>query len=148
MTQAKPSQSANLNVFESSRNQPTGDPAVRRSGPDPNVLAAQHQRLEELDTQFRTMVNGRTEDWQFTPLEQGYRQLQQEAALPALASQIDLRFNAINRYRKIKQEYEALVKLTTETRKRDAQLMSIQQDATEVQSQPHAGRGRTLGARA
>ncbi len=136
VTQTKPPQSANMNVFESSRNQPAGEPAVRRSGPDPNVLAAQHQRLEELDTAFRTMVNGRTEDWSFAPLEQGYRQLQQDAALPALASQIDLRFNAINRYRKIKEGYDALVKLTTETRKRDAQLMSIQQQQTKSTPTP------------
>ncbi len=127
-TQTKPSQSANLNVFESSRKPAGTDPAVRRSGPDPNLLSAQHRRLEELDKAFRTMVNGRTEDWSFTGLEQGYRQLQQEAALPALASQIDLRFNAISRYRKIKEEYDALVELTTESRQRDAQLMAIQKE--------------------
>jgi hypothetical protein len=117
-----------LNVFESTRNKPAGDAAIHRSGPDPAVLANQRQRLEQMDARFRAMVNGRTQDWNFTPLEQGYRQLQKEAALPALASQIDLRVAAINRYRNIKNEYDELVKLTTETRQRDAQLMSIQRD--------------------
>lgn len=113
-------------LMEPTRNQPTGDAAVRQTGPDPAVLIAQRQRLEELDTQFREMVNGRTDDWSFTPLEQGYRQLQQEAALPALAGQIDLRMAAINRYRKIKSEYDELMQLAAETKARDAQLMSLQ----------------------
>lgn len=116
------------NALESTRNKPSEDLAIRRSGPDPAVLASQRQRLEELDAKFREMVNGRAQEWSFTPLEQGYLQLQQEAALPALAGQIDLRVAAIHRYRKIKEEYDELVKLTTETRQRDAQLMSIQQE--------------------
>ena len=116
------------NVFESTQNKTSEDQAIRRTGPDPAMLAAQRQRLEELDADFREMVNGRTQDWSFTSLEQGYLQLQQEAALPALAGQIDLRMAAIGRYRKIKQEFDELVKLTQETRRRDAQLMSIQQE--------------------
>ncbi len=119
---------ANTNVSESTRNKPVAGEAIHRVGPDPVVLSTQRGRLEDLDSQFRTMVNGRTQDWSFDPLEKGYRQLQQEAALPALASQIDLRMAAITKYRKIKTEYDELVKITTETRQRDAQLMSIQKE--------------------
>ncbi|MCA9068315.1 MAG: hypothetical protein KDA84_05300, partial [Planctomycetaceae bacterium] len=122
------------NVFESPQKKSPNDVAIRRRGPDPTVLTAQRQQLEVLDTQFREMVNGRTSDWNFTSLEQGYQQLQQQAALPALAHQIDLRFAAIGRYRKIKTEYDDLIKLTTETRQRDAQLMSIQRE--QVQPTP------------
>jgi hypothetical protein len=111
--------------LESTLNKPTGDEAIRHTGPDPAVLLLQRQRLEELDVKFREMVNGRTQDWSFAPLEQGYRQLQEEAALPALAGQIDLRMAAINRYQKIKTEYDALMRLTADTRERDAQLMSM-----------------------
>ncbi len=113
---------------ESTANKTSDAPAVHRTGPDPQVLAAQRERLDELDKEFREMVNGRTADWSFTALEQGYLQLQQEAVLPALASQIDLRMTAIHRYRGIKQEYDELKQLTAETRRRDAQLMSIQQE--------------------
>lgn len=120
------------NVFESSQKKSSDDAAIRRRGPDPAVLTAQRDQLDTLDRQFREMVNGRTSDWDFTALEQGYQQLQQAAALPAMAHQIDLRFAAIGRYRKIKTEYDELIKLTTETRQRDAQLMSIQRE----QSQP------------
>ncbi len=115
------------NVFDPPQAKQTGSTAIHRSGPDPAVLATQREQLSGLDSQFRTMVNGRTQDWSFTSLEQGYRQLQQEAALPALAHQIDLRFAAIQRYQKIKNEYDELVKLTNDAKQRDAQLMSIQQ---------------------
>ncbi len=125
------------NALESTRNKPTGDEeAIRHTGPDPAVLISQRQRLEALDTTFREMVNGRTQDWSFTPLEQGYRQLQQEAALPALAGQIDLRIAAINRYQKIKTEYDELMQLTAKTRERDAQLMSIQKEQPGPISMP------------
>lgn len=116
------------NVFEPPQEKSPGDVAVRRRGPDPAVLSAQRNQLESLDTQFRQMVNGRTSDWNFTTLEQGYQQLQQKAALPALAHQIDLRFAAIGRYQKIKKEYDELIQLTKNTRQRDAQLMSIQRN--------------------
>ena len=124
------------NVFESSQNS-AGETAVLRRGPDPALLAAQRDQLEMLDAKFREMVNGRTQDWNFTALEQGYRQLQEAAALEAMSRQIDLRFAAIGRYQTIKSEYDELMKLTTQTRQRDAQLMSIQkQEAAPVPSPP------------
>lgn len=122
----KPAIELGPDVFESTRNKLTDDEAIRHTGPDPAVLVSQRQRLEELDTKFREMVNGRTQDWSFTPLEQSYLQLQQESALPALAGQIDLRMAAIGRYRKLKTEYDDLMQLTTETKERDAHLMSLQ----------------------
>lgn len=126
------------NVFESSQSESSGEQAVRRRGPDPAVLSAQRNRLENLDREFRDMVNGRTQDWSFTQLEQGYRQLQEDAALPALANQIDLRFAAIERYREIKKEFDDLMRLTSETKARDARLMSIQkqQSAPAPKNQP------------
>lgn len=124
------------NVFESPQKKSPDDVAIRRRGPDPAVMAAQREQLDALDRQFREMVNGRTSDWNFTALEQGYQQLQEEAALPALARQIDLRFAAIGRYRKIKQEYDELIKITTETRQRDAQLMSIQREQAQPTPAP------------
>ena len=99
---------------------------IRRNGPDLEKKLAQKAELQRLDDEFRNMVNRPTRDWQFDQLAESYRQLKEHALLPAIASQIELRFEALERYEEIKSEYDDLMKLTSETRKRDAALLSLQ----------------------
>ncbi len=99
---------------------------IRRNGPDLEEKLAQKAELQRLDDEFRNMVNRPTREWQFDQLSESYRQLKQHAVLPAIGSQIELRFEALERYEEIKSEYDNLMKLTSETRKRDAALLSLQ----------------------
>jgi hypothetical protein len=108
------------------RNASSNEVGARPNGAESAALTAQKQRLAELDAAFREMVNRRTGEWNFTQLEQGYDQLRREAASPAIASQVTLRTEALERYRKIKAEYDDLMKLTSESRRRDAELLSLQ----------------------
>ncbi len=102
------------------------DGGIRRNGPDLQEKLAQKAELQRLDDEFRNMVDRPTKDWQFDQLAESYRLLQEHAVLPAIASQIELRFEALKRYEEIKSEYDNLMKLTSETRKRDAELLSLQ----------------------
>lgn len=109
----------------------TDDPAISadngvwQSGPDPQQLTAQKDQLRAIDNEFRRIVNAKMDHWEFDIVERDYRQLQQAALLPAIANQIALRFDALQRYRKIKADYDELMRLTSETRRRDAELMSM-----------------------
>lgn len=106
--------------------------AVSRSAPPPDELAADRARLQQLDEQFRSIVDRDISEWDFVGLEQGYRQLQQQVSLPAFSSQIDLRLAAVERYRRSKQEYDEFMALTTATSQRDAELAAQQMQILPV----------------
>jgi hypothetical protein len=101
-------------------------PAVRQSGPSAEELAADRARLEQLDNAFRRLVQQDIATWEFTHLDRDYRRLQSEVRVPALASQIELRLQAIERYRLRKQKHDDVTRLITETSRRDAELLAIQ----------------------
>lgn len=107
--------------------------AVLHDGPTAEELEPDRKRLEELDARFHDIVQRETAQWNFTQLERDYRTLQDEAAHPAVAGQIDLRLTALERYQTIKREYDEFVRLMEDTSRREAQLASLQQ---QQQSQP------------
>ena len=72
-------------------------------------------------------------DRRVTVLEQDYRQLQTETAHREIAGQIESRFATLEKHRQIKAEYEEFLRLTTETSRRDAELLSLQKN---TQNQP------------
>ncbi len=89
-------------------------------------LQQQKQRLDELDEQFRQMVRRKISEWDFTQLEFGYKSLAAEVDDPSLAYQLKLRLDAVERYKRKKQEYDEFVRLTEETSRRDAQLLALE----------------------
>lgn len=93
---------------------------------------AQRGRLKELDDRFRRMLKQDTADWNVDDLERGYRQLGAEALDPALAAELQRRFPALDKYKRIKSEYDDLMRLTSETNRRDAQLLSIQRQKADA----------------
>ena len=101
-------------------------PLVRsRDGESPATdssvaLEAEQQQLSELDDRFRQMIGTDTAQWDLGELEQGYRALSAQTDSLALQQQIELRFPAVAKYKKIHREYEKLVSLTRETQQRDA----------------------------
>ena len=92
------------------------------------ALEAEQEQLRELDDQFRQMIGTDTAQWDLTQLEQAYRALLAQTESFALQQQIELRFPAVEKYKKIQREYEKFVSLTNETQKRDAQLLTMQGD--------------------
>jgi hypothetical protein len=99
--------------------------AVRRSLPSQAQIEADRRQLRKLDDRFRSELRQKTGEWNFVTLDTDYKQLRKDAALPALASQVDMRLAAVERYSAIKQEYVAFVKLTRETDLREAQLTAM-----------------------
>ncbi|MCA9050994.1 MAG: hypothetical protein KDA89_19795 [Planctomycetaceae bacterium] len=89
-------------------------------------LREEQRRLHDLDQRFRTMIFGTPDTWDLESIESAYRSLQDTAANRSVASQIDLRYPAIARYRQRKAEYEDFKRLTSETERRDAELLAVQ----------------------
>jgi hypothetical protein len=99
--------------------------AVRQTGPDSAGLEDTRTRLAAVDQEFQAMIEEDPSAWNLTSLEQQYQQLDQMSDLPAFQTKINQRLKAVERYAKIKQEYEEFVRVTTETKQRDAQLLSL-----------------------
>lgn len=109
-------------------------PLVRtesRTTPDDQAVQAQRRRLKDLDDRFRVMITTEAKHWNMDELERGYRQLHAEASDPALVAQLEQRFPALEKYKRIKSDYDDLMRLTSETSRRDAQLLSIQRQKAE-----------------
>jgi len=104
------------------------------AGYDQAVLAKDRKILDALDRNFRGMIQQDISTWNLADLSHDYRKLQKTTQITPIANQIDLRLQAMERYRKIKAEYDDLVKLTSGTDRRDAQLASLQ---AEVQTAGH-----------
>ena len=88
-----------------------------------------YQILSLLDEQFRVMISKDISTWKLDDLAHDYAKLQGEASSEALAHQVDLRIAAVERYRKTKRAHDDFVNLTAETTRRDAQLLSAQNNS-------------------
>ena len=84
-------------------------------------------RLDKIDQQFREMIQQEPSTWNLNDIARQYRALDKEASQPAISNTIGLRLDAVARYEKIHSEYVEFLKLTSETKQRDAQLASLQQ---------------------
>lgn len=112
------------------------DGSARRSVPEEEEIAAAKEAIKTIDTQFRAMIEAEPTSWDLNGLEQDYKTLQQEIKHPAVASKIDLRLDAVKRYRKVQEEYKDFLKLAEETSKRDAELVSMAPDQNKTSRYP------------
>jgi len=101
--------------------------AVRRTGPTAQQISADRSRLKQLDVRFRDIIDEEARSWNFAALETEYLNLAKEVQSPAMQSQIKLRLDAVERYRKIKAEYDDFLHLTSDTNRREKSLLAIQQ---------------------
>lgn len=92
-------------------------------------IRAEQRRLAEIDRKFRDMILSAPANWDLEKIEQDYRKLQEEATHKPLEGQIDLRYPAIRRYRERKAKLDELNRLTSETDRRDAELLASQLNA-------------------
>jgi hypothetical protein len=102
-----------------------GDPFAAEA-PRDEVPEGQRRRLQELDDRFRAMVKRDVAQWDIAGLERDYRRLRAEASHPDLVSELELRFPAVEKYKRVKSQYDDVMRLASETERRDAQLLSIQ----------------------
>lgn len=87
-------------------------------------IRSEQRRLAEIDNRFRNMIRQNPTTWDLQSLEDAYTQLRDSATWRPVAGQIDLRFPAIDRYLRRQAEYEDFNRLTSETERRDAELLS------------------------
>lgn len=106
--------------------------AVQERGPGIDVLAAEKEQLRRLDEEFRDVVRRETRHWHLAQLEDDYRDLYDAVERPAMKKQIAMRLDAIERYTRVKAEYDEFIELTSATNWRDQRLLSI--------DRRHAGR--------
>ena len=103
---------------------PVQQPATRETAMAQNPMVVDRAKLRQLDNEFRTMLQKTTAEWSFDSLEAEYRSLQQSTKSPTVGRQIDNTLQVMERYKKIKSEYDAFKRLTSETDQRDAALLS------------------------
>ncbi|MCA8984930.1 MAG: hypothetical protein KDA76_14305 [Planctomycetaceae bacterium] len=113
-----------------------GKSGAVNAGYDPKLLEKDRTILNALDVNFRNMIQQDISTWNLRDLAHDYRKLQASTSIPPIANQVDLRLQAMERYRKIKAEYDDLVKLTSGTEQRDAQLLSLQKNVELAQVSP------------
>lgn len=106
------------------------------AGYNPQQLERDRGILEALDRNFRDMIQQDISTWNLRDLAHDYRKLQANTPIPPIANQIDLRLQAMERYRKIKAEFDDLTRLTSSTDRRDAQLLSMQRRTEVAQQSP------------
>ncbi len=83
----------------------------------------EQQELAEIDRRFREMILKDASHWNLDAIENDYRLLQQASAHKPVSGQIDLRYPAIERYRRKLAALHEVKQLTSQTEIRDAQLL-------------------------
>ncbi|MAG92539.1 MAG: hypothetical protein CMJ48_02135 [Planctomycetaceae bacterium] len=109
--------------------------SVRRTGPDASSLKTERNELRRLDAKFDRIAQREKAEWDFSQLRKDYQQLLTTAVGSATSSQIQLRLNAVDRYEALGKDLVDLQRLTSQARKRDAELLSLDaagSDSTDV----------------
>lgn len=81
-------------------------------------------RLAEIDEQFRNMIYQDPSTWDLDSIQRSYQSLQKDTSYKPIAGQIDLRYPAIDRYRRKLAEFLDFKRLTSETERRDAAIVA------------------------
>ena len=118
------------------------DPAS--PGPSPRLarlkaIRSEQRQLAEIDQRFREMICRTPSEWDLASLEAEYSALQQSATHRPVAGQIDLRYPAIDRYRKRRAAWDELDRLTSETERRDADLVASRYGSGGISEEPPIG---------
>lgn len=88
-------------------------------------------RFYEIDQQMRDMLKRDPLEWNLPAVEQLFVELDKQAIPPNLHSQVQSRLRQLQKYNKMQRDFHELHQLTSETKKRDAQLLSLQRQTEE-----------------
>ena len=127
--------------------------AARRTGPALIEVQRQQQQLARLDTRFREMVKTPPDAWDLDGLEQEYTALFNATPSDAMKGLVAKRLTALQARREVHRRYLDFVRLTSETSRREQQLLEEQrasQQRLEELSQarpvdPSLGTPQTVG---
>ncbi len=87
-------------------------------------IRADQTRLSEIDQRFRDMIFQDRSTWDLDQIERDYQALQRETSYKPVAGQIDLRYPAIERYRRLYAEHMDIRRLTSQTEMKDAAIVA------------------------
>ena len=87
-------------------------------------LRQEQQQLAEIDRRFREMILQDASRWDLDSIENQYRSLQTATTHKPISGQIDMRYPAIERYRRRLVSLMEIKDVTTQTEMRDAQLLA------------------------
>jgi hypothetical protein len=93
-------------------------------------------RLEQIDVQFRDMIQRDPPSWNLSQIEQAYLDLRRNPAAAGVAGQVDLRFSALAHYKQVKAEYDDYYRLVSGTSRRDAELAAVENSLAPQNSRP------------
>lgn len=85
---------------------------------------SERQQLTDIDRRFSEMLRLDSSTWNLDAIETEYRMLQQTATQKSLSGTIDMRYPAIERYRRRLSKLNELRQLTSQTEQRDATLVA------------------------
>lgn len=85
---------------------------------------SERQQLADIDRRFSEMLRLDSSTWNLDAIETEYRMLQQAATQKSLSGTIDMRYPAIERYRRRLAKLNELRQLTSQTEQRDASLVA------------------------
>jgi len=85
---------------------------------------SERQQLADIDRRFGEMLRLDSSTWNLDAIETEYRMLQQAATQKSLSGTIDMRYPAIERYRRRLSKLIELRQLTSQTEQRDASLVA------------------------
>jgi hypothetical protein len=105
-------------------NQSSLDEGILRRSEQPRRVGG--RRLSAIDHEFHDMVTQDVSTWDLDAVERQYRQLDQELGDSSVSAAIVARMDAVQRYRSYYLEYLDFVRITSETRRRDAELAAQQ----------------------
>lgn len=112
----------------------TDTPAIPVSPQLANLqqLRSEQQQLAELDRRFRDMVLQDPSGWNLDAIEADYRLLQQSVSHKPVSGQIDMRYPALERYRRRLTQLNEIRGITAQTEQRDAALVARHQGQTAM----------------
>lgn len=85
---------------------------------------SERQQLADIDRRFGEMLRQDSTTWNLDAIETEYKMLQQNVTQKSLSGTIDMRYPAIERYRRRLAKLLELRQLTSQTEQRDAQLIA------------------------
>jgi len=88
-------------------------------------------RFYEIDQRMRDMLKRDPLEWNIPGIEREFAELSKEPISPNLQSLIQTRMRQLQKHAKMQRDFVELHQLTTETRQRDAQLISLQRQTED-----------------
>ena len=94
--------------------------------------------LELLDSRLQAMVEKPTGDWDFQQIETDYLKLRENSTESGFRQQIESRLIRITQYKRVRSQYDDVMRLASETTRRDEQLAAVQRQQEQELKQRRA----------